>query len=95
MNKKPAINAKSQRTLSCVNHNELGEELFLRIIEDNQTKVLSLPPRSTVAVKLPTAQRMQDPGTKATRKANPNKIVALRIGDGEVRKSYCFLPSLP
>ncbi|CAM6084054.1 unnamed protein product [Calypogeia fissa] len=84
--KKPALNTNRQRTLSCVNHNELGEELFLRVIENHHAKILSLPSRGTVAVKLPTAQRMQNPGTTNSRRQNQNKIVALRIGNAEVPK---------
>ncbi|BBN04917.1 vacuolar protein sorting-associated protein 13A/C [Marchantia polymorpha subsp. ruderalis] len=81
---KPALDLKSQENLSCVSHNELGEELFLRIVENKHSKVLSLPSGGSVSVRLPTAHSIEEPGAKATSRRNPNKFVAVKIGDAQV-----------
>jgi hypothetical protein len=75
-----------------VNHNELGEQLFLRVIEANgRPKIVPLPPGGTASVKLPTSRSMQDPGTKESLRRSPVKYIALRIGSAEVNvsKSIC------
>jgi hypothetical protein len=76
-----------------VNHNELGEQLFLRVIEANgRPKIVPLPPGGTASVKLPTSRSMQDPGTKESLRRKPVKYIALCIGSAEVNVSNPYVP---
>lgn len=64
--------------------------MFLRIVENKHSKVLSLPSGGSVSVRLPTAHSIEEPGAKATSRRNPNKFVAVKIGDAQVRVSSRF-----
>ncbi|KAL2636221.1 hypothetical protein R1flu_007700 [Riccia fluitans] len=81
---KPTLDLKGQENLSCVNRNELGQDLFLRIVEKKHSKVISLPSGRSVSVRLPTAHSIQEPGVKAAPSRNPSKFVALKIGEAQV-----------
>lgn len=78
-----------------VNHNELGEQLFLRVIEANgRPKIVPLPQGGTASVKLPTSRSMQDPGTKESLRRSPVKYIALRIGSAEVMSAIHMFQGL-
>lgn len=83
---KPALNVEHKKSLAIISHNDLGKEIFVRVLEDDlHQKVTRLPSKGEITVKL-SSRSMEHRSLKGRPKKPSVLFVALRIGDAEVEE---------